>query len=138
MTHFLRFAAIVTMTLGILGGCVKYDLDEILLAREDISLTWRGEEQISYDPQTWQLSCNVRKGEYRAHDDSMANYYVIKCSERPVEEGQDLVADVEWTVATNIKRYEGARFTVKKKGTDGLIWLWSNTQKIGLVIKEIE
>ncbi len=136
--RFFRFAALIAVTACMLGGCVKYDLDEILLAREDMSLTWKGEEQISYDPLTWQLSCNVRNAEYRVHDDSMANYYVIKCSERPVEEGQDLVADVEWTVATNIKRYEGSRFTVKKIGHDGLIWLWCKTQKIGIVIKEIE
>ena len=133
-----RIAVLFAVTACMFCSCVKYDLDEILLAKEDLSLTWKGVEQISYDPLTWQLSCNVKNFEYRVHDDSMANYYVIRLSGRPSEEGLDLMADVEWTVATNIKRYEGARFVVKKIGPDGLIWLWSNTQKIGVVIKEME
>lgn len=119
------------------GSCVKYDIDEILLEREDLSLTWKGEDQVDYDPLTWQAGCNVRKGEYRVHDDSMANYFAVKCSERPVMEGQDITADVVWTMKTTIKRYEGIRMTVRKLAPDGRIWLWSRSQQIGVVIKEI-
>lgn len=138
MIRLLRIAALVAVWAIMFSGCTKYDIEEVLLAREDLSLTWKGEEQIVYDPLTWQMSCNVKTSEYRVHDDSMANYYVMKCSERPTEEGQDLMADVEWTVSKNIKRYEGVRFTVKKIGNDGLIWMWSNSQNIGVIIKEIE
>ena len=138
MIRLFRIAAFVAVLAIMFSSCTKYDIEEVLLAREDLSLTWKGEEQIVYDPLTWQLSCNVKNSEYRVHDDSMANYYIIKCSERPTEEGQDVMADVEWTVSKNIKRYEGIRFTVKKMGTDGLIWMWNNSQNIGVVIKEIE
>ena len=120
------------------GSCVKYDIDEILLEREDLSLTWKGEDQVDYDPLTWQAGCNVRKGEYRVFDDSMANYFAVKCSERPVNEGQDITADVVWTMKTTIKRYEGIRMTVRKLAPDGRIWLWSRSQQIGVVIKEID
>ena len=119
------------------GSCVKYDIDEILLEREDLSLTWKGEDQVDYDPLTWQAGCNVRKGEYRVFDDSMANYFAVKCSEHPVNEGQDITADVVWTMKTTIKRYEGIRMTVRKLAPDGRIWLWSRSQQIGVVIKEI-
>ena len=119
-------------------GCVKYDVYEILLARDDLSLTWKGEEQLSYDPLTWQTGCNVGRGEYRVHDDNMANYYIVRCKDRPVYEGQDVYADVEWTVRSNIKRYEGVRLTVMKTDGEGKIWLWSRTQKIGVVVKEIQ
>ena len=119
-------------------SCVKYDLDEILLDRSDISLTWKGEDQVVYDPLTFQLGCNDRKHEYRVNDDSMANYFVATFSEKPSSEGQDLTGNVEWTISSNIKRYEGARFTVKKIGADGTVWLWSRNQKIGIVVKEIE
>lgn len=118
-------------------GCVKYDVDEILLERDDLSLTWKGVEQLSYDPLTWQIGCNVGRGEYRVHDDNMANYYIVRCKDRPVSEGQDIYADIEWTVWNNIKRYEGVRLTVMKMDGDGKIWLWSKVQKIGVVVKEI-
>ena len=120
------------------GSCVKYDIDEILLEREGLSLTWKGEDQVDYDPLTWQAGCNVKKGEYRVHDDSMANYFAVKCSERPVMEGQDITADVVWTMRATIKRYEGIRMTVRKVDPDGRIWLWSRSQQIGVVIKEID
>ena len=134
-----RFGFIICVLLMAMssGSCVKYDIDEILLEREDLSLTWKGEDQVDYDPLTWQAGCNVKKGEYRVHDDSMANYFAVKCSERPVMEGQDITADVVWTMKTTIKRYEGIKMTVRKLSPDGRIWLWSRSQQIGVVIKEI-
>lgn len=120
------------------SSCVQYDVDEILIGRNDVSLTWKGEDQIVYDPLTFQLSCNSKKHEYRVNDDNMANYFVVMFSEKPSAEGQDLSANVEWTVSSNIKRYEGLRFTVRKVAGDGTVWLWNRSQKIGVVIKEVE
>ena len=137
MIRIFRKAFIVALA-AMCCSCVKYDLDEILLERSDVSLTWKGEDQVVYDPLTFQLGCNDRKHEYRVNDDSMANYFVATFSEKPSSEGQDLTGNVEWTISSNIKRYEGARFTVKKIGADGTVWLWSRNQKIGIVVKEIE
>ncbi len=135
-----RFGFLVCLLLVAVssGSCVKYDIDEVLLERGDLSLTWKGEDQVDYDPLTWQAGCNVKKGEYRVYDDSMANYFAVKCSERPVMEGQDVTADVVWTMKTTIKRYEGIKMTVRKLAPDGRIWLWCRSQKIGVVIKEID
>lgn len=133
-----RMFVLVAAVSAMLCGCVRYDMDEILLEREDLSLTWKGEDQIVFDPLTWQVSSNIRNCEYRVNDDNMANYFIVRCSERPVTEGQDVTADVEWTLATNIKRYEGIRFTVRKTGPDGLVWMWNKSQKIGVVIQELE
>ncbi len=137
MRRFVFLISLLLMAVSS-GSCVKYDIDEILLEREDLSLTWKGEDQVDYDPLTWQAGCNVKKGEYRVHDDSMANYFAVKCSERPVMEGQDITVDVVWTMKTTIKRYEGIRMTVRKLAPDGRIWLWSRSQQIGVVIKEID
>lgn len=128
---------IILLAVALAGACVRFDVEEILLERQELSLTWKGEQQISYDPLTWQVGCNLKECEYRVHDDSMANYFVIKCSERPSVEGMDVIADVEWTVRANIKRYEGLRFTVRKIDSDGMIWLWCKSQKIGVVVKEV-
>jgi hypothetical protein len=136
----MKVSKVVMVLLAMLlsAGCVKYDINEILVSREDLSLTWKGVDQMDYDPLTWQAGCNVRRYEYRVHDDSMANYFAVRCSERPVAEGQNITADVEWTMTSSIKRYEGIKFSVMKLAPDGRIWLWSRTQQIGIVMKEIE
>lgn len=135
MLHRSFFIIFVVAILA--SACVRYDLDEVLLSREDVSLTWKGKTQIVYEPATWQMACNDERNEYRVNDDEMANYFIIKCMEKPSYEGQELQADVEWTLKTNIKKFEGIRFEVKKIADDGCIWLWCRSQKIGVTVKRL-
>lgn len=137
MKYFYR--TLVMLAVAALScGCVKYDVEEILMERQDLSLTWKGEVQVVSDPLTWQIGYNQQRNEYRVHDDSMGNYFVIRCSERPSYEGMDVTADVEWTQRADIKRYEGIRFTVRKMDSEGRIWLWCKSQKIGVVVQELQ
>lgn len=126
------------MIAACLSGCNQFDIDEILLEKEDISLTWKGEEQLVYDPMTWQLGYNSKTFEYRVQEDDMADYFVLECKSRPTVEGEEIKATIEWTIETDVKRYEHIAFTVKKIAPDGRIWLWSHAQKIGVVVKELE
>lgn len=134
-----RLGILMVLAIGALfQSCACYDIEQTLLVHEELTLTWKGDVQAMYAPSTWQCSFNAAKNEYRVNDDNMANYFVVRCSERPSAEGQELSADVEWTVATNIKRYEGLRFKVERVASDGRIWLWNKSQKIGIVIKDIQ
>lgn len=128
---------LILMTVALLSGCNIYDIDEILLEREDISLTWKGEEQLVFDPMTWQVGYNSKTYEYRVHDDYMADYFVLECETRPGTEGEDITASVEWTEKDDVRRYEDILFTVKKIAPDGRVWLWSRMQKIGVVVKQL-
>ena len=67
-------------------GCNRYDIDEILVSRNDISLTWKGVEQFSYDPATCQMGFNASKNEFRAQTDNLSEWYIIeRVSEGPVQ-----------------------------------------------------
>jgi hypothetical protein len=129
---------LILMTVALLSGCNIYDIDEILLERDEISLTWKGVEQIVFDPMTWQVGYNSETYEYRVHDDDMADYFVLECETRPGTEGEDITASVEWTEKDDVRRYEDILFTVKKIAPDGRVWLWSRMQKIGVVVKQLE
>ena len=133
-----RVAFILTMLLFMSSCQDRFRIEEVLLDREVMSLTWKGVEQMTYDPLKWQMGYNAQKCEYRLNDDEMANYFVLRCETRPMEVGQDVTCNIEWTLATNIKRYDGLRFTVKKMDGKGGIWLWNRTQKIGVMVKEFE
>ena len=130
------------LMLGILltamASCDRYNVQEVLLSREDISLTWKKEPQVVYDPLTWQLGYNAGRNEFRVNDDSMANYFIFRSNVRPDTEGQELSAYVEWTVRTNVKRYQNLKFEVRKVSPDGRVWLWNKSQKVGVTIYYLE
>ena len=120
------------------SSCARYDVDEILLSRDDISLSCRKDVQLVYDPATWQLACNTARNEFRVNDDEMANYFVFRSDQRPDTEGQEVTGYIEWTVRTNIRKYSNLKFEVRKVGSDGCVWLWNKSQKIGLTVKYLE
>lgn len=129
---------IVLLLMLMSASCTRYDVDEILLTRDDISLTFRKDLQMSYDPQTWQLGYNAAHNEFRVNDDNMANYFVLRCDARPDTEGQGVNGYIEWTVRTNIKKYRNLKFEVMKISQDGKVWLWNKSQKIGVTVKYLE
>lgn len=119
-----------------LTGCNPYDPEEILLPREDISLTVKGELILSYDPQTFQLGYNADKNEFRVHDDNIGNWFTLRCEVRPAVVGEDIEADISWTTANTIKKRRGLEFRVEKTDAEGHIWLWCKEEAIGVVVKE--
>ena len=120
-----------------LTGCKCYDVDVILLEREDLSLTVKGELQYSYDPLTCQIGQNVTENEYRIYDDALSNWLIVKCSEKPTHEGQELNATISWTTADDIRKENDLEFEVHKIDSKGKIWMWNNSKDIGVVIQEL-
>ncbi|MBE6232545.1 MAG: hypothetical protein E7117_09320 [Bacteroidales bacterium] len=133
----IRKIILVLSLITAMTGCAKYDLDEVLLQRSDISMTWKSEVQISYSPLTCQISHSEHRNEYRVHDDKIGNWFVVKCSEKPSYVGQKLSADVSWTTDSNIKHGTNLEFSVEKMDNTGLVWMWNKSSKIGLVIKNL-
>ena len=120
-----------------LAGCRRYDIDDILLQRQDISLTVRGTEVMAYDPETFQIGYNDRKNEFRVFADDMGNWFVLTCRERPSTEGQTLKADLKWTATNTTKSRAGLNFRVEKTDAQGQIWLWCEDEAIGVIVKEL-
>ena len=116
-------------------ACRTYDVDEVLLAYDDISLTVNGELQFRYSPLTCQIGYDSGLGQFRVYDDKLADWFVIRCSALPANEGEILKADVEYTAQNTVRKYDGIEFVVKKISSDGYIWLWNHSRKIGVVIR---
>lgn len=118
-------------------GCVRYDIEEILISRDSVSLTWKGVEQFSYDPASCQMSFNASKNEFRAQTDNLAGWFVLTCSEMPVAEGDEIEADLSWTGTTDNRSMKNLDFKVRKVSGDGMIWLWCKSAKIGVTIRRL-
>ena len=132
-----KYTYILLVSLLALTGCKRFDIDEILLEREDLSLTVKGELQFSYDPLTCQIGQNITENEYRIYDDALSNWLIVKCSEKPTNEGQELKATVSWTTIDDIRKENDLEFEVHKIDSKGKIWMWNNSKDIGVVIQEL-
>lgn len=130
-----RFIYIAAASLT-LAAC-QYNAEEILLSRSDISLTVKGELQMSFDENTCQLGYNTGRNEFRVYDEKLANWFILRCSSKPTSEGQKITADLEYTTADDVKTFTDLEFTVEDTNSDGLIWLWNRDKKIGIVVKAL-
>lgn len=117
------------------AGCNRYDVEEILLIRDDISLTWKGIEQFVYEPSGCQLGFNAERKEFRAHTDNLSSWFVLSFSAIPTEEGDEIEADISWTGANDTRNMKSLEFQVKKASDDGMLWLWCKSAKIGVTIR---
>ena len=127
----------IILTIVALAGCQPYDIDEILLTRNDLSITVKGVLQMSYDPLTCQMAHNTTDNEYRVYDDDLADWFVVKCDTKPTYEGQELRVTVTWTTTDDIRRESNLEFEVHRIDSKGKIWMWNDSKDIGVVIQEL-
>lgn len=120
-----------------LSSCQFYNIDEVLLSRNDISMTLKGELQMSFDENTCQLGYNTGRNEYRVYDEKLENWFILRCSAQPTSEGQEIKATLEYTVKGNTKTLNDLEFVVERTSSEGLIWLWNRDKQIGVVVKAL-
>lgn len=115
----------------------QYNVEEVLLSREDISLTVKGEVQMTFAEKTCQLGYNTARNEFRVYDEKLANWFILRCSAKPTSIGQKLKADLEYTSVNDVKTMTGLEFTVEDTNSEGFVWLWNKDKQIGIVVKNL-
>ena len=118
-------------------ACQFQNIDEVLLTRSDISLTVKGELQMAFDENTCQLGYNTARNEFRVYDESLTNWFILKCSSPLTSEGQEFKADLEYKTSGEVKTLKDLTFTVESSNVDGLVWLWNRDKQIGIVVKSL-
>ncbi len=118
-------------------SCVRIDIDEILLKRDDISLTVRGVTQFEYKAEDCQMAHKPSENEYRVYNDDLSKWFVVRCSERPSNSGQILTAELTYKTVSKPKSQKDLSFKVEKIDETGKIWMWCENKNIGIVIKNL-
>ena len=118
-------------------GCnPPYDMEEVLMSRDDISLTVKGEPVFVYDSDNCQTAYNIDRNEYRAMADDASEYFILKAEQSLSHINQEFKADLTYTVNQKEKKLKGLVFTIEKiSNNEGLVWLWCSSRSIGLVIR---
>ena len=119
-----------------LTGCNPYDVEEILISRDDVSLTIKGEPIFVYDEGTCQMAYNADRYECRAMNDDVTQYFVLKAHERMTHASQEFTADLTYTYMGNVVAEKDLLFRIEKiDNSIGFAWLWCSDAAIGIVVK---
>ena len=132
--HIAGLALALLLIYGCVGGVQP---TEVLLPRTDISLTIKGEVQMTYDQKTCQIGYNDGTHEFRLINDKLTDWVIFRSDATPTDEGQKVTAYLEYTAADDTRKMEGLAFTVEKTAPDGHVWLWNEDKKIGIIIKTL-
>ena len=135
MKKILKYMAVLAAVL-LMGSCMQYDVMEVLLSRNDISLTVKGNPVFVYQPDNCQVAFNTKRNEYQAMNDDGSEYYVLRAYQTLSSLGQEFSADLRYTASGKEKNEEDLTFRIERiSNSEGLVWLWCSSDNIGIVIK---
>ena len=118
-------------------SCNKESPDKEFIENDSICLMMNGKAIITYDEDNYQISSNSDQKVFRVMDDNMGKYYQLSCSDIPYSEGQNIKADLKWATGTSVSTREGLQFKVEKVTSEGKVWMWCKSRKIGVSIQVV-
>ena len=130
-----RYLTII-FTAVMFTSCADVNINEVLLGSTDISVSLKGKVQYTFNPDKGQAAYDRESNLYRYFDDDLGSWFEIRCSTRPATEGEVIKADIDWATKTSFRTEEGMVFTVEKTYETGMIWLWNDSEDIGIIIKD--
>lgn len=131
-----RYLTIIFFTAFILTGCADVNIDEVLLGSTDISVSLKGKVLYTFNPDKGQAAFDSASNLYRYFDDDLGSWFEVRCHTRPTAAGEVIKADIDWATRTSFRTEKGMDFKVEKTDETGMIWLWNDSEDIGIIIKE--
>ena len=130
-----RYLTII-FTAVMFTSCADVNIDEVLLSSTDISVSLKGKVQYTFNPNKGQAAYDRESNLYRYFDDDLGSWFEIRCSTRPATEGEVIKADIDWATKTSFRTEKEVVFSVEKTDETGMIWLWNDSEDIGIIIKD--
>ena len=135
----MKRLAILMVALALCVSCEhNRGFENALLKSETECLRISGKDVFVYDPLTCQLGYNAALREYRVGTDTMSDYFCLRLSATPREEGQTIdKCLVEWTTADDMRSLKNLTFEVKRLDESGRIWLWCKSSKVFVLVRSL-
>ena len=125
----------LALSIFFLSGCFPQGMtpEEFINSSDGVSLTINGKQVMTYKEGKHQIGYNDEEVQFRVSDDKFSNFFVVKCTEVPKEQGQTFEALLTYTTDNDILE-KLCYFTVSKIDGD-MVWLWDGSKKIGAVVR---
>lgn len=129
----LLFAAVL------FGACDMQGVTELapFMMDNTVRLELDGAKVFIYAEPNCQLAFNERRCEFRAHTDTMLDYFVLKLDAIPGRSGVKVNANLTWSTTKGENTKENITLDVKRISGD-VIWLCDAERRIAVVVKVLE
>ena len=131
---FLLVFALATL---LLSGCRDDRFLPAFEGQEGLCLQERGKTVFRYDPLTCQAAFNRERKEFRIHTDNMSDFYSVRLSGIPVQEGEKVTGQVRWTTSSSLVTKKNVTLRAVKLEGD-IIWLWCDSEHFGCSVRVLE
>lgn len=126
---------LLASSMAAVSGCDRGFNLEQFMQESDIGLSIKGNYILRYDPSDCQIGFNESRNEFWVTDDTMANYFILKCRSFP-EAGETVKADLTYTTDDDLKVRSDLTFQVTEYDSSAeTISLWSQAGRIGVIVK---
>ena len=136
MRKLLRILLLVSALL-LLAGCQDERQRAAFCENEGVRLLVGGSVAFSFEPNSCQLAFSRDLREFRAYTDTMSDFFVATFSQVPSQLEQRLTADLVWTTEREVLSRKNLTLEVVRLEGD-MVWLWSASGRIGLVVRILE
>lgn len=136
MRKLLRILLVFSALL-LLAGCQDERQRAAFCENEGVRLLVGGSIAFSFEPNSCQLAFSRDLREFRAYTDTMSDFFVASFSQVPSELEQRLTADLVWTTEREVLKRKNLTLEVVRLEGD-MVWLWSASGRIGLVVRILE
>ena len=133
----MRKLIIILLATFCLASCNREAFREDFSRMDGMRIVVKGRSALVYNPVNCQLSFNRERREFRVCRDNMADFYSLKLSAIPAENGQKLSGDIQWTTRDNLNRKKNIGFEVVRNEADKF-WLWSQSLRVGVIVQVLD
>ena len=133
-----RLFAFISM-LCLLAGCNSSNFTPMaeFIQDDTVRLEINGEKVFVYDQLNCQLSFNASKCEFRAHTDTMLDYFVVSLDAIPRTNSSKVTANISWSTVFGVRTRENITLDTKRIKGD-VIWLSDESQHVAAVVRVLE
>lgn len=132
-----KFLPVLLFALLCCSACSDQRMRSAFVEHPEVCLMVGGDLPFVYDPLTCQLAFSRDLKEFRAHTDNMSDFFVATLSDIPAMQGQRLAADLVWTTSREVLTRKNLTLEVVRIEGEQF-WLWSDSGRIGLVLRVLE
>ncbi len=133
-----RIASIIYIAL-LAAACGHQGSTELatFLADGTVRLELEGDKVFTYEETFCQLAYNEKRCEFRAHTDTMLDYFVLTMDSVPNAEGQLVNARIVWSTQFGERSKENITLEAVRISGD-VIWLCDESCRNAVVIRTLE
>ena len=131
--------SILALCLLSLCACDQQGVTELagFITDDTVRLEIDGVRVFTYDEDGCQLAYNEKRCEFRAHTDTMLDYFVVSLSAVPSRIGAKVNATIVWSTDAGEKAKENITLEAKRIKGD-VIWLCDASRRNAVVVRVLE